>query len=72
MFCEIVISKCLRLDKGTETGVMATIHSMIWSITNETAHAEETVRFGPSTNNKVCLIEISTRYCSLHHTSNAI
>ncbi len=24
-------SKFLRLDKGTETGIMATIHSMLWS-----------------------------------------
>ena len=30
---------------------MATIHGMVWGITDETANAAETVRFGPSTNN---------------------
>lgn len=43
------------MDKGTETGIMATIHGMVWGITDETENAEETVRFGPSTNNKVTI-----------------
>ena len=54
IFCFVVISRFLRLDKGAETGTMASIHSMVWSITDETANAEDTVRFGPSTTNKVC------------------
>jgi hypothetical protein len=49
------------LDKGTETGIMATIHGMAWSITDETVNAEDTVRFGPSTNNKVSKQENSTK-----------
>lgn len=48
-----MISKHLRLDKGTETGIMATIHSMVWSITDEMTNPDNTVLFGPSTNNKV-------------------
>ena len=41
-----VISRHLRLDKGTETGIMATIHGMVWSILDETIDADSTVHFG--------------------------
>jgi hypothetical protein len=50
-----VISKHLRVDKGTETGHMATIHTFL-SKGNADAHdhkPEDTVHYGPSTNNKV-------------------
>jgi hypothetical protein len=50
-----VISKHLRLDKGTETGHMATIHGFL-SKGHEDAQdhqPEDTVHFGPSTSNKV-------------------
>ena len=45
-----VISKYLRLDKGTETGHMATIHAFLRQEEDEEA---DTVFYGPSTNNKV-------------------
>ena len=44
-----VISKYLRLDKGTETGHMATIHAFLRQEQDEEA---DTVFYGPSTNNK--------------------
>ncbi len=50
-----MISKHLRLDKGTETGHMATIHAFL-SQGDVDAHdhqPEDTVHYGPSTNNKV-------------------
>ncbi|XP_027044929.1 uncharacterized protein LOC113672779 [Pocillopora damicornis] len=45
-----VISKYLRLDKGTETGHMATIHAFLRQEQDEEA---DTVFYGPSTNNKI-------------------
>lgn len=45
-----MISKFLRLDKGTETGHMASIHAFL----RQDQDAEpNTVTYGPSTNNKV-------------------
>ena len=48
-----MISKHLRLDKGTETGHMATIHAFIRQAQGDTDEAAGTVRYGPSTSNKV-------------------
>ena len=51
----IEISRYLRLDKGTETGDMATIHAYVkqcLECTNEDG-AVESVKYGPSTSNKV-------------------
>ena len=48
--CIQVISKYLRLDKGTETGHMATIHAFL---RQDQDNEPETVFYGPSTNNKV-------------------
>ena len=49
-FCIQVISKFLRLDKGTETGHMATIHAFLRQDQDD---EPVTVFYGPSTNNKV-------------------
>lgn len=49
-FCTQVISKFLRLDKGTETGHMATIHAFLRQDQDD---EPDTVNYGPSTNNKV-------------------
>ena len=50
-----VISNHLRLDKGTETGHMATIHAFLRQHHDEenNENGEDTVHYGPSTNNKV-------------------
>jgi hypothetical protein len=53
---EKVISKYLRLDKGTETGHMATIHAFLSQCREDVQNEEDAVYFGPSTNNKVKLI----------------
>lgn len=45
-----MISKFLRLDKGTETGHMATIHAFL---RQDQDPESNTVTYGPSTNNKV-------------------
>jgi len=44
-----------RLDKGTETGLMATIHGFLKKDDRDITNAEETVQYGPSTINKVVL-----------------
>ncbi|XP_066931267.1 uncharacterized protein [Clytia hemisphaerica] len=48
----------IRLDKGTETGVMATMHSFLRSVQedmtgNDENNACDKVLFGPSTSNKI-------------------
>lgn len=45
-----MISKYLRLDRGTETGHMATIHAFL---RQDQDNEPDTVFYGPSTNNKV-------------------
>lgn len=44
----------MRMDKGTETGVLATMHSFL-----RRHHGDidpcETVIYGPSTSNQVCI-----------------
>ena len=52
-----VMPSILRLDKGTKTGVMATMHAFLHRNHNDMDPAE-TVIFGPSTSNQVCV-----RYC---------
>lgn len=49
-----VISQHLRLDRGSETGIMATIHAYLRQ-TDEDVGAANTVHYGPSTNNKVII-----------------
>ena len=44
----------LRVDKGTETGVMATIHSFLRRHHGD-MDPHETVVYGPSTSNQACI-----------------
>lgn len=46
------IASRLRLDKGTETGIMATMHAYIRQVHGD-MQPEETVIYGPSTSNQV-------------------
>ena len=48
-----VISSRLRLDKGTETGKMATIHAFLRKDHGDCNDPADTVHYGPSTTNKV-------------------
>ena len=50
-----VISASLRLDKGSETGHMATNHSYLRQRQDERVNGTDVVHYGPSTSNKVCL-----------------
>ncbi len=57
LFCFFIIevSRYLRLDKGTETGDMATIHAYVkqsLECVNDD-EAVKSVQYGPSTSNKV-------------------
>ena len=47
------LSHFLRLDRGTETGLMATMHSYLHQ--NQGYHEDPTdsVKYGPSTSNKI-------------------
>ena len=48
------MSRYLRLDKGTETGIMATIHTyLISKQDNLMDDPTSSVQFGPSTSNKI-------------------
>ena len=47
-----VIASYLRLDKGTETGIMATIHAFLRKNHGDTEPCD-TVLYGPSTSNQV-------------------
>ena len=49
-----MISKHLRLDKGTETSKMASIHAFVRQTQGDVNDAADTVHYGPSTSNKVC------------------
>ena len=53
LFLSQVISDNLRLDKGTETGHMATIHSYLRKHGDAASNGTEAVHYGPSTSNKV-------------------
>ena len=48
-----VISAILRVDKGTETGIMTTIHSFLRRHHGD-MDPHDTVVYGPSTSNQVC------------------
>lgn len=56
-----VISNHLRLDRGSETGHMATIHSfLLETVAKDLCVSEEdTVHYGTSTNNKVYIYFLS-------------
>ena len=53
-----VISNNLRLDKGTETGYMATIHSYLRQQGDAASNGTDAVHYGPSTSNKVLLCSL--------------
>lgn len=60
----VVISNHLRLDKGTETGEMATIHAFVRETQGDIDEAADTVHYGPSTSNKVCYsIDAKVAFC---------
>lgn len=58
----LVISDHLRLDKGTETSQISTIHGFLRKYSTEDGTEEDTegdtatVHYGPSTNNKVLFL----------------
>lgn len=43
----------LRLDKGTETGIMATMHAFLRRNHNDDMDPVDTILYGPSTSNQV-------------------
>ena len=58
--CETkVMSAMMRLDKGTETGTMATMHAFLRRHHND-MDPEDTVLYGPSTSNQVCFYRTLT------------
>ena len=48
-----IISNMIRIDKGTETGVMATMHAFLRRNHSDQSDTSDTVIFGPSTSNQV-------------------
>ena len=48
-----VIANMIRLDKGTETGVMATMHAFLRSNHGDCNEPVYTILYGPSTSNQV-------------------
>ena len=66
-----IISSKLRIDKGTETGKMATMHAFL-----RRHHGGmdpiDTVIYGPSTSNQVCFIALSTIYLSACALKNSV
>ena len=43
----------IRLDKGTETGVIATMHALLRKHDEDVVDSIDTVLYGPSTSNQV-------------------
>ncbi len=56
LYQERIIPCVLRMDKGTETGVIATMHAYLRQ-SNGDMDPNETVIYGPSTSNQVRLPE---------------
>lgn len=57
-----ILPNYIRLDKGTETTTMSTIHAYLRSLQGDLNDPTESILFGPSPSNQVCikdLIEIS-------------
>lgn len=48
-----VLPSRIRVDRGTETGVMATIHCYLRAQHGDLEDATESVLYGPSTENKI-------------------
>lgn len=51
------ISRIIRLDKGTETGVMATMHAYVRRNHSDIDDPLDTILYGPSTSNQVTRFE---------------
>jgi hypothetical protein len=49
LFESRVMASIIRLDKGTETGTMATIHAFLRNKHDDDMDPEDTVVYGPST-----------------------
>ena len=50
-----VLSSYMRLDKGTETGTMATMHAYLHQFNAAITNPCDTVIYGPSTSNQICI-----------------
>lgn len=48
-----VIPAMIRIDKGTETGTMATIHAFLRRHHTDVVDPADTILYGPSTSNQV-------------------
>ena len=48
-----ILPNYIRVDKGTETGTMATIHSFLRRHHEDLENPEDSIIFGPSTSNQV-------------------
>ena len=53
LFNTRVMASIIRVDKGTETGVMATMHAYLCQQHEDHMDPPETVIYGPSTSNQV-------------------
>lgn len=49
----LVLPRRIRVDRGSETDVMTTMHCFLQQELNNVADATETVLYGPSTQNKI-------------------
>ena len=49
----LVLPDRIRMDRGTETGLMATIHSYLRAQCGDVDDGPECVFYGPSTQNKI-------------------
>jgi hypothetical protein len=47
------MASIMRMDKGTETGVLATMHACLREQHGDTDNASNTIIYGPSTSNQV-------------------
>ena len=55
-----VMPSFIRVDKGTETGVMATMHAFLRRNHGDMDDPSDTVLYGPSTSNQVSMTELNT------------
>ena len=49
----IVLPSRIRVDRGTETNIMCTIHSYLRAQHGDVENGDERVLYGPSTENKI-------------------
>lgn len=53
MYFFLVLPRTLRVDRGTETDVMATVHCFLREKHGDLENATDAVLYGPSTQNKI-------------------